>query len=159
MRNQFSLFEGDLVNRGWSSMGVGGRRRRDLAARCLILIVLTWAPLAVLALIGDVGKGPGGENFFKDIAAYMQFILGLPLFIFRTDHANSRVLVSSTSVLGHPGTESQNARRFIQDDDPLSLREPRAVRDQYFQPTGKFVEFTQAEVEQSIPERRTGLMG
>lgn len=62
-------------------MGVGGRRPRDLAARCLILIGLTWVPLAVLALIGDVGKGPGGENFFKDIAAYMQFILGLPLFV------------------------------------------------------------------------------
>lgn len=81
MRSQFSLFEGDLVNRAFSSIGVGGRRPRDLVARCLILIGLTWAPLAVLALIGDVSKGPGGENFFKDIAAYMQFILGLPLFV------------------------------------------------------------------------------
>jgi hypothetical protein len=38
-------------------------------------------PLAVLAFLGGVGKGPGGENFFKDIAAYMQLILGLPLFV------------------------------------------------------------------------------
>jgi len=77
MRIQIFLFEGDLVNRWFSSMGVGSRRPRDLVARCLILIGLTWAPLAVLALIGDVGKGLGG----KDIAAYMQFILGLPLFV------------------------------------------------------------------------------
>ena len=27
------------------------------------------------------GQGPGGRVFFKDIAAYMQFILGLPLFV------------------------------------------------------------------------------
>ena len=81
MKIQFSLFEGDWVNRLFASIGVGGRRARDLAARCLILVGLTWVPLAVLAFLGGVGKGPGGENFFKDIAAYMQLLLGLPLFV------------------------------------------------------------------------------
>ena len=81
MRIQFSLFEGDWVNRLFASIGVGGRRVRDLAARCLILVGLTWVPLAVLAFLGGVGKGAGGENFFKDIAAYMQLMLGLPLFV------------------------------------------------------------------------------
>ena len=81
MRIQFSLFEGDWVNRLFASIGVGGRRVRDLTARCLILVGLTWVPLAVLAFLGGVGKGPGGENFFKDIAAYMQLLLGLPLFV------------------------------------------------------------------------------
>ena len=81
MRIQFSLFDGDWVNRLFSSIRVGGRRPRDLAARCLILVGLTWVPLAVLAFLGGVGKGAGGENFFKDIAAYMQLILGLPLFV------------------------------------------------------------------------------
>ena len=81
MRIQFSLFDGDRVNRLFSSLGVGGRRARDLVARCLILVGLTWVPLAVLAFLGGLGKGPGGENFFKDIAAYMQLVLGLPLFV------------------------------------------------------------------------------
>ena len=45
MRIQFSLFEGDLINRLFASIGVGGRRARDLAARCLILVGLTWMPL------------------------------------------------------------------------------------------------------------------
>ena len=81
MRIQFSLFDGDLVNRLFASIGVGGRRVRDLTARCLILVGLTWVPLALLAYLGGVGKGPGGENFFKDIAAYMQLLLGLPLFV------------------------------------------------------------------------------
>ena len=81
MRIQFSLFDGHWVNRLFSSIRVGGRRPRDLAARCLILVGLTWVPLAVLAFLGGVGKGAGGENFFKDIAAYMQLILGLPLFV------------------------------------------------------------------------------
>jgi hypothetical protein len=81
MKIQFSLFEGDLVNRLFSSIGTGTRRPRHLIARSLMLVGLTWVPLAVLALIGDVGKGPGGANFFKDVAAYMQFLLGLPLFV------------------------------------------------------------------------------
>ena len=81
MRVQFSLFEGDRVNRLFGSIGVGSRRASDLVARCLILVGLTWVSLAVLAFFGGVGKGPGGENFFKDIAAYMQLLLGLPLFV------------------------------------------------------------------------------
>ncbi len=106
MRIRFSLFEGDWVNRLFASIGVGGRRARDLAARCLILVGITWIPLAVLAFLGGVGKGPGGENFFKDIAAYMQLILGLPLFVVaeRIVSAHTREAASqfvSTGVIRH----------------------------------------------------------
>lgn len=69
------------MNRLFGSIGVGPRRARDLIIRSLILIGLTWVPLAVLAYRGGFSTGPGGENFFKDIAAYMQLILGLPLFV------------------------------------------------------------------------------
>lgn len=81
LRTQFSLFENDLVNRLFLSIRIGSRRPRHLFARSLILVGLTWVPLALLALTGDASKGPGGQNFFKDVAAYLQLILGLPLFV------------------------------------------------------------------------------
>jgi hypothetical protein len=81
MNTPFSLFDGDVVNRLFAVIGVGPRRARDLIARSLILVGLTWLPLAALAFAGGFGAGPAGENFFKDIAAYMQLILGLPLFV------------------------------------------------------------------------------
>ena len=81
-RVAFSLFEGDLVNRIFSSFGIHGRRAVDLIARILILISVTWGVLAVLAVfVSKVAHGPAGENFFLDFAAYLQLLVGLPLFV------------------------------------------------------------------------------
>ena len=45
-------------------------------------MLLTWIPLALLVLITGTGSsGPPGQNFFLDFAAYLQFIIGLPLFV------------------------------------------------------------------------------
>ncbi|MGQ0812549.1 MAG: hypothetical protein ACT4OO_15180 [Nitrospiraceae bacterium] len=82
LRIPFSLFEGDLVNRLFAVMGLRGRRIRDLGGRIIVLIFLTWVPLALLAWYGNVGmEQPSGQNFFFDIAAYAQFFIGLPLFV------------------------------------------------------------------------------
>jgi len=79
---QFSLFEGDLVNRIFARSGLRARPLGDLLARIVILLCLTWIPLALLAVLSGVGMGrPPRENFFLDVAAYGQFILGLPLFV------------------------------------------------------------------------------
>jgi len=81
-RVAFSLFEGDLVNRIFSYFGIHGRRAVDLIARILILMSVTWGVLAVLAVfVSKVAQGPAGENFFLDFAAYLQLIIGLPLFV------------------------------------------------------------------------------
>ena len=79
---QFSLFEGDLVNRVFSRLHLNGRRARGVLGRILVLILLTYVPMALLAWYEGLSFGhPAPENFFYDIAAYAQFLIGLPLFV------------------------------------------------------------------------------
>ena len=78
----FSLFEGDFVNRAFGMIALGQQKVRHVAGRCLVLIVLTWLPTAVLAAIGgNYSLDVNPANFFADYAAYAQFLLGLPLFV------------------------------------------------------------------------------
>jgi len=85
-QSQFSLFEGDLVNRAFAKIGIGGRKPLDLLARIAILIGITWCPMAVMAHFTVIPPGTPEDakvamNFFYDFAAYTQFFIGIPLFI------------------------------------------------------------------------------
>jgi hypothetical protein len=78
----FSLFEGDGLHCVYTQLGLSNHARFHLVKRCLLVIMLTWAPLAVLALRqGLVGGGISPTNFFADFAAYAQFLLAMPLFV------------------------------------------------------------------------------
>ena len=79
---QFSLFEGDLANRVFSRLHLNGRRARGVLGRILVLVLITYVPMALLAWYEQLGfSRPPAENFFYDIAAYAQFLIGLPLFV------------------------------------------------------------------------------
>lgn len=81
-RTPFSLFEGDLVSRLFARVGLRTGRPLELIGRSGSLLLLTWGALALLVLISRSGSsGPPGQNFFLDFAAYLQFVLGLPLFV------------------------------------------------------------------------------
>jgi len=45
----FSLFEGDLLNRIYVQLGLGTHRRYYLLRRSIVMILMTWVPVAVLA--------------------------------------------------------------------------------------------------------------
>lgn len=78
----FSLFEGDRLTRLFQRLGMGGYRWYDLAKRSLLLIFVTWVPLAVLSVISQVHWiQPPGQNFFLDFAAYGQMLIALPIFL------------------------------------------------------------------------------
>lgn len=78
----FSLFEGDLVSRMFLRLGMASYRASDLTKRTLYLIAITWIPLALLAIVSGVHwPRPRGQNFFMDVAAYGQLLLGLPMFL------------------------------------------------------------------------------
>jgi hypothetical protein len=78
----FSLFEGDLVSRTFAALGMGSYRAGDLVKQSLVLIGLTWVPLALLAIVAEVHwSQPPGQNFFLDFAAYGQLLIGLPMFL------------------------------------------------------------------------------
>jgi hypothetical protein len=78
----FSVFEGDAVNRMFERMGLDGRSADDLIGRILALITITWVPMAIFALLTPLPPHAVlAEDFFFDFAAYAQFFAGIPLFI------------------------------------------------------------------------------
>jgi hypothetical protein len=97
-----SLFTGDGLHRLLSWLGVEGRERPDLLRRAVWGVVLTWAPLVLLARWSDnllvampdalAGRGPQlpgalanyvpRESLFLDLAAYAQFVGFIPLAFF-----------------------------------------------------------------------------
>ena len=78
----FSLFDDDLLNRGFAAIGLQSRHGRDLAGRIAAVVSLTWVPMAMFAVIeGLVSARIEASNFFADYAAYAQFLIALPLYI------------------------------------------------------------------------------
>ena len=46
------------------------------------MVLLTWVPVALLALLGgNYGGGVVATNFFADFSAYAQFVIAMPLFM------------------------------------------------------------------------------
>jgi hypothetical protein len=78
----FSLFEGDGLQIVYTRLGLSNWTRFRLTKRCLLAVMLTWVPVAMLALWrGFVGGGASPTNFFADFAAYAQFLVAMPLFV------------------------------------------------------------------------------
>ncbi|MEO8945750.1 MAG: hypothetical protein ABI338_04560, partial [Gemmatimonadaceae bacterium] len=78
----FSLFDGDLLNRTFSRIGLHSRHASALAGRALVVIGLTWVPMALLAYWQQLySSHVDARNFFADYAAYAQFLIAIPLFI------------------------------------------------------------------------------
>ncbi|HEX7417359.1 MAG TPA: hypothetical protein VF315_04820 [Steroidobacteraceae bacterium] len=78
----FSLFDGDWLHRVYARLHVSNHVRFRILKRCALMVVLTWVPVALLAMRGGlVGGGLTPTNFFADFAAYAQFLIALPLFM------------------------------------------------------------------------------
>ncbi len=81
-RTPFSLFEGDWLQRTWASMGLGTHTPFPIVRRCLLAMLITYVPMAILAWRqGLIDTALTPTNFFADFAAYAQFLVGLPLFL------------------------------------------------------------------------------
>src|ERR1700722_2274607 len=79
---QFSLFEGDGLSRLYARLHLSNHSRHRLLKRCLLVVLITWVPVALLAWEGGyVGLSLTAQNFFADFAAYAQFLLAMPLFV------------------------------------------------------------------------------
>jgi hypothetical protein len=78
----FSLFEDDNARRFYASLGLHARAPYGLVRRALVLMFVTYVPMAVLALVqGLYDTVATPTNFFADFAAYAQFLVALPLYI------------------------------------------------------------------------------
>ena len=79
---RFSLFSGDWLNRAFAWLGVPEDARYRVLKRSVIVVFLTWIPVALLALYGGLaGGGSTTTNFFADFAAHAQFLIAMPLFM------------------------------------------------------------------------------
>ena len=78
----FSLFHNDPLNRLFTVCHLREGRNTKYITVIGIFILVTWCPLAVLSLLEDIayGNADGKINFFRDYAAYAQFLIGIPLF-------------------------------------------------------------------------------
>lgn len=76
-----TLYEGDRLNRSFGRLGLGPRTPWHLLLRALILLGVTWVPMALIAIGEGLFRAPMPMNFFADFAAYAQFFIGLPLFV------------------------------------------------------------------------------
>ncbi|MGB4107563.1 MAG: hypothetical protein WBK55_07185 [Alphaproteobacteria bacterium] len=82
--SQFSLFEGDLMNRTFAKVGLGPRKPTHILFRYLILLTISYGGMAVFSIQQVMHLPPDPHpalNFFLDFAAYTQYFIGLPLFL------------------------------------------------------------------------------
>ena len=96
--SQFSLFEGDLMNRAFARIGLGPREPVHMFWRCVILISLSYGVMALLSIPDALAYKPGQPlalNFFYDFAAYTQYFIGLPLFIIAERVISSNILAAA----------------------------------------------------------------
>ena len=81
-RIPFSLFDDDGMRRMWAALGLGSHTRFRTVKRCLVAWFVCYVPMAVLAWRqGLVSAEISPTNFAADFAAYVQFFLGMPLFL------------------------------------------------------------------------------
>src|SRR5271169_859039 len=72
----FSLFNDDGLHAVYAHLGLGSHTRHWFWRRCLALVLITWVPVALLALRqGLVDTAITPTNFFADFAAYAQFLV------------------------------------------------------------------------------------
>ncbi|MEO8506507.1 MAG: hypothetical protein ABI593_02650 [Betaproteobacteria bacterium] len=63
-------------------MGLGTHTPFPIVKRCLVAILITYVPMAILAWRqGLIDTELTPTNFFADFAAYAQFLVGLPLYV------------------------------------------------------------------------------
>ena len=96
----FSLFDGDWLHRVYSILRVSNRAQFSILKRCTLVVILTWVPVAILALTsGLIGGGMIATNFFADFAAYAQFLIAMPLFMIAEPIVDSSTREAATQLI------------------------------------------------------------
>ena len=77
----FSLVLGGPLFQLLRRVHLGGDALELLHRRIIFSILLTWVPLAVLAMFSSVGRGSGRVPFYTDIEVHARFLIALPVLI------------------------------------------------------------------------------
>ena len=77
----FSLVVGGPLFQLLRRVHLEGDALELLHRRIIFSILLTWVPLAVLAMFSGVGRGSGRVPFYTDIEVHARFLIALPILI------------------------------------------------------------------------------
>jgi len=77
----FSLVVGGPLFQLLRKVHLEGDALELLHRRIIFSILLTWVPLAVLAMFSGVGRGSGRVPFYTDIEVHARFLIALPILI------------------------------------------------------------------------------
>ncbi len=126
--SHFSVFEGDLINRAFARLGVGSKSPRDLLLRMMIVLSITWVPMAVMAYLTPLpAHAVPAQNFFYDFAAYAQFFVGLPLFIIAERNLSEHMLATGRD-FADSGVVSPHDRDTLLAVEQAVARKRRSLR-------------------------------
>src|SRR5690349_9276788 len=79
--DEFSLVLGGPLFQLLRKAHLEGGALELLHRRIILSILLTWVPLALLAVFSSVGRGSGRVPFFNDIEVHARFLIALPILI------------------------------------------------------------------------------
>lgn len=129
--SQLSVFEGDLVNRAFARIGIGAKTSSDLLLRIVVLIAITWVPMAAMAYFTPLPKdATAAQNFFYDFAAYAQFFVGIPLFIIAERVMSESMLAAGRDFI-ESGVVAEADRPALQEVERTIARLRRAAKPEF----------------------------
>ena len=77
----FSLVLGGPTFQLLRKAGLQGGGADLVPRRILAIILITWVPLFVLAMLGSAGDDAGRLAFFRDVEVHARFLIALPVLI------------------------------------------------------------------------------
>lgn len=132
--SQFSLFEGDLMNRSFARIGLGPRDPRHILFRFLILVSISYGGMALFSIpqVMHLPKDPNPAlNFFLDFAAYTQYFIGLPLFLIAERIISDNIL-SAARDFENSGVVSEEDKPKLAEMETRVSELRRAMWPEYF---------------------------
>lgn len=126
----FSLFSGDWMNRGFALLGAPESGRLRVFKRCVIVVALTWIPVALLAAYGGLAGGAvATTNFLADFAAHIQFLIAMPLFMLAEPIADASTRDSARQFVSCGIIRPEDHRRLYRLHARIRLLRQSAVPD------------------------------
>jgi hypothetical protein len=110
----FSLTACGPVDRLQERLGIAGAEPPRLVLRALVLALFAWVPMAVIEIFAQHQTAPQ-VAFFQDIAAYVRFLIVIPVLIFAegTVGRRTRMVATGFAKTGLIGEEESSRYQMI----------------------------------------------
>ena len=109
----FPLFEGGPFHRLLERVRLVQEGRSLIARRIVLIVLVTWVPLVMLALVQGFALGPTRlESLLMDFAANVRFLITVPAFILAEGRCGARFLATVRQLLSAGLIEERSRLEF-----------------------------------------------